>query len=315
MNLRKWIIGGVAGAASVACGLAVATAQGPAQAGKPPAVVNGEVITQVDLDAALRQAGPMPVQLPEERRKQYQVQALYGLIDQALMRQYLARNAKPLPPGEVERKIGEMESLLRKQGKTLQDACREANQTEAQFRAGMAQHLQWQAFAREHVTDAELAAYYKEYKDLFDRVTVRVSDIFVPLPSTATETERAQARARLTELRTQLAAGTIDFAAAAKANSRGPAAETGGDLGYVPRKWVLEEPLARATFALPVNQLSDIVETEFGLHLIKVTDRKAGQPSDFAKIKDDVREVYIEDMFFNVLAQQRKAARVEINLP
>ncbi len=315
MSGRKYVLGGMAGTAVLAWGLASAWAQAPAAAARPPAVVNGEVITQADLDAAVRQAGPSPVQLPEDRRRQYQMEALYSLIDQALMRQYLARNARPIDPTEVNRKIAEMETLLRKQGKTLQDACREANQTESQFRAGIAQHLQWHAFACEHITESELLNYYKEYKDLFDRVTVRVSDIFVPLPSSATETERAQARARLTELRGQIAAGTLSFAAAAKANSRGPTAESGGDLGYIPRKWLVEEPVARVAFALPVNQLSDVIESEYGLHLILVSDRKPGQPSDFTKIKDDVRELCIQDMFFNVLAQQRKAARVEINLP
>jgi peptidyl-prolyl cis-trans isomerase C len=278
-------------------------------------VVNGEVISAADLEAAMRQAGPTPMQVPEAARRQYQMQALFLLIDQALMRQFLAKNARPADPPEVNRKLAEMETLLRKQGKTLQDVCREANQTEAQFKAGLAQHLQWYAFAREHLSDADMETYYKEYKDLFDKVTVRVSDIFLPLPSTATETERAQTRARLAELRAQLAAGRIDFAAAAKANSRGPTAETGGDLGYIPRKWVVEEPVARAAFSLGVGQLSDVIETEYGLHLVLVTDRKAGQPSDLAKIKDDVREVCIEDMYFNILAQQRKASRIEINLP
>jgi peptidyl-prolyl cis-trans isomerase C len=312
MSGRTWVIGVLAGAAVLSWGAAAGRAQ---PAAKPAAVVNGEAISQADLEGALRQAGPTPVQLPEAHRRQYQLQALYFLIDQVLMRQFLAKNARPIDPNEVARKLAEVEEALRKQGKTLQDACRENNQTEEQLRAGMAQHLQWHAYAREHLSDAELEAYYKEYKDLFDKVTVRVSDIFVPLPSTATESERAQARARVADLRAQVAAGKIDFAAAAKANSRGPTAETGGDLGYIPRKWVVEEPVARAAFALQVGQLSDVVETEYGLHLVLLTDRKAGQPSDFSKIKEEVREVCIEDMYFTVLAQQRKAAKVEINLP
>jgi parvulin-like peptidyl-prolyl isomerase len=58
-----------------------------------------------------------------------------------------------------------------------------------------------------------------------------------------------------------------------------------------------------------------VVETEFGLHLIRVTDRKNGPPSDFSKIHDDVQNICIEDMYMNVLAQLRKNARIEINLP
>jgi len=51
------------------------------------------------------------------------------------------------------------------------------------------------------------------------------------------------------------------------------------------------------------------------MHLIKLTDRKPGQPSDFTKVKETVRELCVEDMWLALLGQQRKTAHVEINLP
>jgi parvulin-like peptidyl-prolyl isomerase len=314
MNGRTWLIRGVAGVCALAWGLSAAQAQ-PAAADKPPAVVNGESISMADLEAALKQAGPTPMQLSEAQRRQYQIQALYFLIDQALMRQFLAKNAKPADPEEVNRKLVEMAGALKKQGKTWEDFCRDTNQTPAQIRAGTAQHIQWYAYARDHISDADLEQYYKDYKDLFDRTSVRIGDIFVPLPTTATDGERAAARAKLAEVRAQIVDGKLDFAAAAKAHSRGPTAETGGDLGFVPRKWAVEEAVARTAFAMTAGQVSDIVESEYGLHIIKLTERKAGTPSEFAKIKNDVREVMIEDLYFNVLAQQRKTAKIELHLP
>lgn len=314
MSGRKWVIGGMATAALLAWGIAV-RAQTPVAGGKPPAVVNGETITQADLEQALRQGGPTPVSLTEAQKRQYQMQALYFLIDQVLMRQYLARNAKPVDMAEVGRKIGEMEAALKKQGKTLADVCRDTHQTEAQLRNNVAQHLQWYNFANERLSDADIEAYYKQYKDLFDKVTVRMSEIFLPLPTNATETERAQARAKLSELRAQVLAGKIDFAAAAKAHSRGPTAEVGGDLGFVPRKWVVHENVARVGFAMKVGEISDVIESEFGLHVIRITDRKAGEASELAKIKDQVRELCIEDMYMVVLQQVRKASKIEVNLP
>jgi parvulin-like peptidyl-prolyl isomerase len=293
----------------------MSAARAQTDAAKPPATVNGEVITRAELDAALKQAGPTPTQLNEQQRHQYQLQALYFLIDQALMRQFLAKNAKPVDPDELNKKLTEMAGALKKQNKTWEDFCRDTNQTPAQVRAGMVQHLQWYAYAREHISDADLEQYYKEYKDLFDRTSVRISDIFLPLPATATDTERAAARSKLAEVRAQVLDGKVDFAAAAKAHSRGPTAEMGGDLGFIPRKWAVEEPVARVAFAMKAGQVSDIVESEYGLHVILVTERKDGQPSDLAKIKDDVREVMVEDLYFNVLGQQRKSAKIEINLP
>ncbi len=314
MSGRRWTFGGLAGAVALAWGVGGIGAQPPAAGGKAPAIVNGEVITQADLEAALRVAGPTPVQLPEAQRKMFHAQVLGALIDQALMRQFLARNNVPVDVNEVNRKLAETDALLRKQGKSLQDLYREHNQTEDQVRSQFAMHLQWQTYARQHLTDAEVEQYYKDYKDFFDRVTVRCSHILLHLPANATESERSQARAKLADLRAQILAGKVDFAEAAKTHSQGPTADKGGDLGFILRKWVVEEPFARAAFALQVGQVSDVVETEFGLHLIKVTDRKPGQPTDYAQIKEQVLQICIEDMYFTVLTQQRRAAKIETNL-
>jgi parvulin-like peptidyl-prolyl isomerase len=314
MTRRTWAVGAMLAGVSLGAVAAEVRAQS-ADKGKPPAVVNGQVISRAELDAAMRQAGPSPTPMTEMQRRQMQMQALNYLIDQALMTQFLAKSAKPVDAAEVQQKIAEMEAGLRRQGKTLQDVCREANQTEAQFRAVVAHNLQWYAYARQQVSESDLEQYYKENKDLFDRVTVRVSHILLPLPSSATESERAATRARLEGIRAQILAGKVTFADAAKAQSQGPTADKGGDLGYIPRKWVVEEPFAKVAFGMQVGQISDIVETEFGFQLIQVTDRKAGQPSEFAKIKEDVMQVCIEDMYMNVLAQLRKTGKVEVNLP
>jgi parvulin-like peptidyl-prolyl isomerase len=125
----------------------------------------------------------------------------------------------------------------------------------------------------------------------------------------------SQARAKLADVRAQIVAGKLDFAEAARKFSQCPSASKGGDLGFFPRKWVFEEDFARAAFAVPVGQVSDVVQTEYGLHLIKVTERKAGQPSDYAKIKDSVRDLCMEDLRQQLLAEQRKASRIEILLP
>src|SRR3712207_8071236 len=61
----------------------------------------------------------------------------------------------------------------------------------------------------------------------------------------------------------QVVAGKLDFAEAARAHSQCPlSASKGGDLGLIPRKWVFEESFARAAFALPVGQVSDVVRSE-----------------------------------------------------
>src|SRR5262249_58132443 len=138
--------------------------------------------------------------------------------------------------------------------------------------------------------------YYNDFKDFFDGVTVKASHIVLRVPPTAPAPDVQAARQKLTDLRTQITGGKLDFGEAAKKNSQCPSAPGGGDIGYFPRKWVVDEPFAKAAFALKVGDISDVVQTDYGLHLVKVTDRKPGQPSDYEKIKDKGREIYVEKM-------------------
>jgi parvulin-like peptidyl-prolyl isomerase len=314
MSGRKWTLRVLSGAAALAFGVGQTTAQSLSGGSKPAAVVNGEVITRADLDAALRQAGPAMAHLTEAERKQLPMKALGVLIDQALLRQFLTRNHVQVDAGEVNLKMAELEHALAGQGQTLQDFCRESRQTVEQIRMGFADMLGWQAYARLHLKETDVEQFYKDNKDLFDRTTVRVSHILVRLPASMTASERARLRSRLEDMRRQILAGQLSFAEAARTHSQCPLADKNGDLGFITRRWMIEEPLARAAFSLQVGQVSDIIETEAGLHLVEVTDRKPGPPSDYAREKYQVADAYLEDLRFTILEQQRKAAKIEIYL-
>src|SRR5205823_917335 len=157
--------------------------------------------------------------------------------------------------------------------------------------------------------------YYQTYKDFFDRVRVRASHILIRLSPATPESERQAARGRLQAIRAQILSGQLDFATAAKQYSHCPSASNGGDIGHFPRKFVVDENFARTAFAMKPGEVSDVVQTQFGLHLIQVTGRDPGQPSEYAKVKDMVREVYLDEMRQNILAQMRKEAKIEVMLP
>src|SRR5207245_2012426 len=99
---------------------------------------------------------------------------------------------------------------------------------------------------------------------------------------------------------------------AARKFSQCTSAPNGGDVGYFSRKGVVAEEFARAAFTLKVGEVSDVVVSDYGMHLIKLTERKPGQPSSFEKVKDDVRMMAAEELRQALLAQQRKSARVQI---
>jgi peptidyl-prolyl cis-trans isomerase C len=290
----------------------VAQAAAPAQ---PAAVVNGVPISLAELDATIKMGGPTPVQLSEAVRRQRQIEVLGLMIDHLLMHQFLEKSTPPIAPKEVKDKLAEMEMGLKKQGKSLAEFCHDTNQTLAQLEESIADYLRWSAYATSQINDASLAKYYKENKDFFDNTTVQASHIVLRVPTGLPPSEKEKVRAKLLDLKAQIEAGKLDFAAAAKAHSQDPRASQGGDLGFFPRKWVFDEAFSRAAFALKKGQISDVVETDYGLHLILCTDRKEGTPSDFTKIREAVREFCMEDMRQTLLSDLRKKADVKINLP
>lgn len=289
------------------------------QANKVVASVNGVQILQSELEAVLKSAGPVPVHLPEAQRRQRQMEALGMMVENILMRQFLEKNTRPVAADEIDRRITEMRNGLKEQGKSLEEFCQETNQTLEQLRTNIGEHLRWNAYARAQITDPQVETYYKENKDFFDGVTVRCSHIVLRLPNNGTEADRQKARATLEAIRQKLATDPrADFAEYAKQYSQDPMASKGGDLGFIPRKW-FDEAFSRAAFALQVGQISGVVETDFGLHLIKVTDRKPGRPSDFPKIKEAVREFCSEELRQGIMQKMRqemvKEGRLKIELP
>jgi peptidyl-prolyl cis-trans isomerase C len=290
--------------------VAATTAPAPSKA----ATVNGEPISMTDLDAILKRV-PLPVELPPEKKRQLQLDALGMLIDDKLLEQFMRQNGPRVDVNEVNAKMIELAEGLKKQNKALADFYRDTNQNEAQLRQSIGQTLQWAAYARAHVSDQQLQKYYTDNKEFFDGVVVRASHIVLRLAPTAAPAEKQSAMNKLTDIRAQIVAGKLDFAAAAKQHSQCPTAAQGGDVGTFPRKFVMDENFARVAFSLQPGQISDVIQTDWGLHVLKVTERKPGKGSEFAKCKDEVREFYMEEFRINLLAQQRKTAKIEVRLP
>jgi parvulin-like peptidyl-prolyl isomerase len=98
----------------------------------------------------------------------------------------------------------------------------------------------------------------------------------------ATEAERLAAKHKLTT-RADLLANKVDFATAGRTVSQCLLSARSGDVGTFTRKCMdLDEAFVQAAFALKVDELSAVVATNFGLHLIKVTERNADTPLNFA---------------------------------
>ena len=293
-----------------------AFAQGKAPQEKPAAHVNGEAIAMADVRAML-EARPSPVPLTALQQRELHQSALDMLIDDLLMRQFLRKHALPAQPAEIQKEIDELKDALKKKTMTLEQFLREGKQTDEQFHQDVIARIQWKHYLAVRFPEAQARSYYEANKVLFDKVFVQASHILVKVGPTATAVETQTARSKLETIRQEILAGKLDFSEAAKKYSDCPSKDKGGDIGPFPYKFVVVEPFAKAAFAMKKGDISDIVVTDFGLHLIKVTDRTQSETTTFESVRDAVRDVIAQDMelYQHILAGERKGAKIDVHLP
>jgi peptidyl-prolyl cis-trans isomerase C len=120
------------------------------------------------------------------------------------------------------------------------------------------------------VSEEDARKFYNENPDKFTKSeAVKASHILIGVDQKATAEEKKAAREKAEKLRKELAGGA-DFAALAKGNSTCPSSQQGGDLGYF-GKGQMVPAFEKAAFALKPGEISDVVETQFGYHIIKLT--------------------------------------------
>ena len=143
------------------------------------------------------------------------------------------------------------------------------------------------------VSADEVHAFYVDNAEKFSRPEqIRARHILIKLQTGASDEARDNARKLLTDIGQQIKDGA-DFAALAKQKSQGPSAPAGGDLGYFSRGQMVA-PFEAAAFALEPGQVSEIVETRFGLHLIQLVDRKPSTRVEEQEASGEIRAYLME---------------------
>ena len=167
------------------------------------------------------------------------------------------------------------------------------------------------------VTEKESKAFYDANQDKFKHPDqVKASHILIKVEQKADEAEAKKALSTIEDIRKKVIAGE-DFAELAKKNSQGANNIKGGDLGFFSKGEMLK-PFEEAAFALQPKEISKVVKTELGYHIIKVTERRPAGVIPFAEVEDKISQFlsqrwldqeqrrYSEDM--------RKNAKVEIKI-
>ncbi len=137
-------------------------------------------------------------------------------------------------------------------------------------------------------SDEELQVYYDEQRSSYEVPDqVRARHILLRVAPEVGEEEKTAVRQRAVEIRKRALEGE-DFAELARENSEDSTAATGGDLGFFGRG-VMTGPFEEASFALDPGQISDLVETQFGVHIIKLEEKTEARTKPLDEVRDEVR--------------------------
>ena len=263
------------------------------------AVVNGVIISQGEFDRELdffvRRAAPEGQQLPELQLAKIQNDVLESLIDREVLFQESQKKG-------IEVKADEISDQLKKIKQRYPDETQFAemlkgiglteSDVQTQIKRGMAiqQLIDKEVGEKVKISDEESKQYYDTHPEFFKQPEqVNASHILIKVDENASEAQKAEARKKIQEVQQKLQKGE-DFATLAKTYSEGPSAPQGGNLGYF-RRGQMVKPFEDAAFKLKPGETSDIVETRFGYHLIKVIDKQPEKTLAYAEIKDRLNEL------------------------
>jgi parvulin-like peptidyl-prolyl isomerase len=274
--------------------------------------------------------------VPPDKRAQARPELLNYLIDNILLDQHLRQLQVAVDGAEVDKRVADMRAELQKEKKDFETMLKSLRLTEAELREHITADLRWEKYVTTQATDKVLRELFDANKEMFDGTQVRARHILLTpaandpkagaaavaqlqgykkqveamvaeglakLPANSDNLAREKARASLTE---------EAFGALAKEKSQCPSKAQGGDVGWFRRAGYMVEPFAKAAFALKPYQMSDVVQTQFGYHLILVTDRKAGAEVKFEDAKEMAREIYADRLRETLAAQTRQKAKIDI---
>jgi peptidyl-prolyl cis-trans isomerase C len=282
----------------------------PAQVPEVVARVNGEDVKKTDFDLLVRNAELSSGPIPAERRDEILRRVLDQLVTYTVLKQECATRKFTVADAELEERMKatraqfpdeeQFKKALAARGMSL-DRLRSDSRTEI-----LIAKLMNEAVAGvQPPTDAALREFYDKNPDKFKTgEMVRASHILIRVDEKADTATKAAAKSKIDAVLKRARAGE-DFAGLARENSQDGSAQAGGDLNFFGRGRMVA-PFEQAAFALKPGQISDVVTTQFGYHIITVTEHRAAGAVPFEQVSPRLRQILTDQQ-----KQQKAAAFVE----
>ena len=308
-----------------------AAEQKPAAVAKPielpevVATVNGKDITRTQLqdifNAAVQSSGMNVADLSSAQQIGGYTQLLNDLIDRQLLLD--AASKEEITNEDVEAEIKKFKSQFPDEA-IFDTQMKQAGMTPEKLQSDVREELKIRRWMESQVktpevSDADAKSFYESNLKEFEQPeTVKASHILFMVdadaaPDVVKQKEEAAQKAAAR------AKGGEDFTTLAKELSEEPGAkESGGDLGFFPKDRMVPE-FANAAFAANLNDISEPVKTQFGWHVIKVTDKKAAGTVPFEEVDNQITS-YLKSMrqreaVQKVMKDLKDSAKVQTFLP
>jgi parvulin-like peptidyl-prolyl isomerase len=291
------------------------------------AVVNQEIITLSELE---KWTNPLKHEIvggdrleKHERMETLCRQVLEKLIDEKLIDQEVKKIGVKVSVKEIEAAVEEVKQRNAITQEELERALTNEGLTMETYKRQIERGLQrqklihWSVKVEAKAGEEELRDFYKKNLDRYQmNETYRPSHILFMIPKETTPKAIGEIRKKVQKVLEKIKGGE-DFGEMALLYSEDASSKDRGDLGYF-KRGELVPAFEREALRLKVGEVSEIVRTELGFHIIKLLDRKDTEPLPFEEVKEKVRadyhEVEMEKAFKQYLSTLKEKAIIEIKL-
>jgi peptidyl-prolyl cis-trans isomerase C len=263
---------------------------------KPVARVNGVDISQEEFNSEvniyLQRSSRPDTPLSDEQMAELRSQILESIIERELLYQMSVKSGIAVESSEIEAQLDTIKKrFVNSAGfeKAMEQMGMTENEVKKEIERGIAiKKLIDQEVAQAiTISEDESKSFYQKNPDLFTQPEqVKASHILIKVDPKASDAEKIQARKKIESIQEKIKQGG-DFAELAREYSEGPSSVRGGDLGFFQRGQMVK-PFEDVAFALKTNDVSPIVETPFGYHLIKVVDKKDKHILSYEEVKERI---------------------------
>ena len=255
-------------------------------------ITRGEILEMMNV-AMQQMAGRVsPQQMPQIQGQMYE-QIKNDLITKKLIDAAVAVANVEVNDAEITEAIEQIKSRI-PEGQTLDTALAAQGTSMEELTQNIKNDMATRKFLEtktvgvEEATEAEAKEFYDTNPDNFKKKeSVAASHILIKTDGATNDVAKAELKVQLEKVRADIVAGTVTFEDAATSHSACPSSAQGGSLGTFGKGQMVPE-FEVAAFTQEIDEVGDIIETQFGYHIIKVTERAEEGTIPYDEAKEQI---------------------------